>query len=149
MKTKTCSLLTHFGVSTLIVLLAGCYRVEYSDELTEQAEITEVVYTPSLHGSGVGMGMTAGGSLVVTNNSVSIPEVHAVVFECQHGKFIIKRKDMWEKAKIGMKVLIHYKEVFHVTDKSRELVKYNFLDFTEVTVNAAAELAAKGLKNGQ
>ena len=131
MRNKAASPLKRFCVSALIVLLAGCYKVERSEELTEQAEITEVVYTPSQHGIGTGAGMSMKGNMVVTTSSVSIPEVHAVVFKCPHGKFIVKRKDVWEKAKVSMKVVVHYKEVFHVTDTNRELVKYDFLYFTE------------------
>jgi len=131
MKTKTSSLLAYFGIFAMIVSLSGCFKVEYSDELTERAEITEVVYTPSQHGTGTGIGMSMKGTMVVTTTSVNIPEVFAVVFKCQHGKFIVSRREIWEKSKVGMKVVVHYKEKYHVIDNRRELVKYEFLDFTE------------------
>jgi len=118
------------GLSLLAAWLGGCAKTEYSAELTEPAEIMEVVYTPSQHGSGSGMGMTTNGTVVMTVNNVNIPEVFAVVFKCEHGKFIIKRRDIWDKAKIGMKVVVHYREVYRVTDKARTLVRYDFMDFT-------------------
>lgn len=121
---------TLIGLSLLTVMLGGCAKTEYSAELTEPAEIMEVVYTPSQHGSGTGMGMSMKGTMVMTVNNVNIPEVFAVVFKCEHGKFIIQRRDIWEKAKIGMKVTVHYREVYRVTDKARSLVKYDFIDFT-------------------
>lgn len=113
----------------VLIMLAGCYKIEKSPVLTEEAEITEVVYTPSQHGSGTGFGMTGKGTMVMTTNSVNIPEVFAVVFKCKHGKFIIKRKDVWQKAVVGMKVSVRYQEVYKITDKGRALVEYDFLSF--------------------
>ena len=126
-KTKTA---LRIGVSALIVLsVLGCIKTEFSQVLTEKAEITEVVYAPSRHGSGGGFGMTTEGDLVMTLDSVDIPAVYAVVFKCEHGKFIINRKDVWEKAKVGMHVTVRYREVYKVSKKERRLVKYNFLGF--------------------
>ena len=135
------------GVSALIVivLLGGRAKTEYSQELTENAEITEVVYTPSQHGSGVSPGISSKGTMVMSFTSINIPEVFAVVFKCGHGKFIIKRKDVWEKAKIGMHVTVRYREVYRVSGKERRLVKYDFLGFdTNDAANRPANIEPTG-----
>lgn len=110
-------------------LLGGCGETEYSAELTEKAEIVEVVYTPAQHGSAIGPTFSTSGNVGVAITSVDIPEVYAVVFQCEHGKFIIKRKDVWERAKTGAKVTVRYREEYWVTEKERRLVKYDFLGF--------------------
>lgn len=118
-----------FSVFALTVLLGGCMKTEFSQELTEKAEIVEVVYTPSQHGSGISPGFSTKGTMVTSFTSIDIPEVFAVVFQCEHGKFIVKRKDVWEKAKIGMQVTVRYREAYKVSGKERRLVEYDFLGF--------------------
>ena len=127
----------------LVALVAtGCERTktENSEGLTEPATLIDLVYMPSRHGSGVGptFGMTSGGdaSIGIAITSVDIPERYAVVFRCQHGKFIIqsaKAKELWQRLKLNQEVTVSYKEVYRTVydDKkvvSRVLVKYDFLD---------------------
>ena len=134
------------GISTI-----GCREIkkEYSDVLHEDGKVADVVYTPSRHGSGVSPqindllsddGPTFG--IQVTN--IDIPEVYAVVFKCQHGKFIIegttkRYRDLWEKLSEDQEVDITfrelYKSVYEDIDKdgqrdlvSRTLIKYDFID---------------------
>lgn len=124
--------------SIFAVLVAGCAKTEYSEERTELAEITEVVYTPSQHGFGTGVGMSMKGNPVVTTNNITVPETFAVVFKCEHGKFIVQRKDAWAKAVVGARVMVRYREVYEVTDEARTLVKYDFIDFSQITSNQGA-----------
>jgi hypothetical protein len=123
---------TLFAICAALVL-AGCYKTEYSETLTEQAAVLDVIYQPSQHGGGMGVGMSMSGNMVVTSNSVDIPAKYAVVFECQHGKFIIegtgeKHKALWQRLKAGQRVTVTYREQWRVDDKTRTLVKYDFLD---------------------
>jgi len=111
-------------VLCLALALTGCIgRYENGPELTERVVVTEVVYTPATHGSGVGM--STGGNAVFT--SVSTEPVYAVVFQCDHGKFIVKRRDVWEQCVVGDTLVCHYREQFWVTETERKLVDYDFL----------------------
>ena len=141
--------------SLILVGLSGCVEThqEASEILHEEATIVEVVYTPSRHDTSVGltgvkmgsigmdyggnMGVRIGGDLQV--NSVKVPEKFAVVFRCKHGKFIIQRKEIYEKFKLctGSGVDVTYLEIYDTTYgkkngkrevMKRVLVDYDFLD---------------------
>lgn len=133
----------HTTVLMAMLTLIGCEetRQEESPTLFEDAVVTEVVYSPSRHGSGVGptLDLTGSGGIGIAITSVDIPEKFAVVFQCQHGKFIVERKELWERLKEGQKVTIAYKELYVSVydDKnkdgqkelvSKKLVKLDFLD---------------------
>lgn len=128
------------ALSIIMAHIAGCQRIvtEYSEKKTEPAVVEDVIFTPSLHGSGVGPTFTGEGDVGITFTSVNIPEKYAVVFRCQHGKFVIqgtgeKYKKLWEHLVRNQEVTVHYKEIYRVTydgDEvlSRELIDYDFLD---------------------
>lgn len=74
-----------------------------------------------------------------TNSTTSVitQDQFAVVFECQHGKFVIESlgkesvaHKLWMKLKEGSAVTIRYKEVFRVVPATneRKLSKYDFID---------------------
>jgi hypothetical protein len=141
-----------------ILMLTACQEVkrECSNTLHEDAVIVGVVYTPSRHDSQVGLtaiktgptGIDYGGNLGIRVNgglqisSVEVPEQFAVVFSCQHGQFIITRKEVYEKLKDhkGRTVDVAYREIYRTTYErkkdgekqvvARELVGYDFLDAT-------------------
>ena len=143
-------------VCCLAILLVGCkdVRREFSETLHEEAVIENVVYTPSKHesrvepsigGSGaIGFGPSGivirmGKSIQITN--VTVPEKFALGFRCQHGQFIISRKEVYEKFKDhkGNMVDVTYHEVYKTTYDTkdgekqvvaRELTDYNFLNAT-------------------
>src|SRR3989344_176073 len=144
-------------VCGLTFFLAACQEVkqEFSDTLHEDAAIVEAVYTPSRHDSQVGLtaiktgpmgidyggnfGIRVGGGLQIS--SVTVPKKFAVVFKCQHGQFIISRKEVYEKFKDhkDKTVDVAYREVYRTTYDTkdgqkqvvaRELVDYDFLDAT-------------------
>ncbi len=133
-------------------LASGCKyheeKRELSDILHEEARVVDVVYTPPRHGSGSGIGPTIDFSgnigISITDVDVEIPPAYAVVFECQHGKFISQgtdetHKKLWDKLKEGQRVEVTYRELFDSVyedpDKDdkpdlvkRTLVGYDFLD---------------------
>ena len=144
------------GLFASTLLLAGCeYSVhedKMSAELSESAEVADLVYTPANHGANISptVHMTGEGDLGfgMAFTSVDIPARYAVVFQCQHGKFIIqddqvKAKELWGRLKSGQHVTVRYKEVyreeFQVTadwrDRqqskkltARKLQRYSFID---------------------
>ena len=74
---------------------------------------------------------------VNASNSVKVEDQFAIVFECQHGKFLIedlgkesRAAQLWKKLKEGDQVTIKYKEVYRVVPATDEktLVKYEFVD---------------------
>lgn len=119
-------------------------KEEYSPNLTETATVVDLVYTPRRHGSGDGVGLTTGGDLAFTSTSVTVPERYAVVFQCQHGKFIIENdqeqtKALWNRLKEGQEVTVTYREVYRLTymvkdgqrtPLHRELKDYDFINAT-------------------
>jgi hypothetical protein len=121
-----------FAIALLIVL-CGCTHEERKDK-TEPGKVVDLVYTPSTHGDGVGMDMTGKGGISIV--SVDVQEKYAVVFECQHGKFIVQGdKDSpahaeWQKLHKDEPVIISYQEIFDVDDKTKTAVikGYHFLD---------------------
>lgn len=144
-------------VCGIVLLLIGCQEVkrEFSDTLHEDAVIIETVYTPSRHNSELGLtliktgpiGMDFGGNFGIRLgsglqiSSVTVPEKFAIVFKCQHGQFIITRKEVYEKLKNhkGKAVDVAYREIYRTTYETksgkkqvveRVLVDYNFLAVT-------------------
>jgi len=107
--------------------LAGCKHEELGPTLTEPGVVVDLPYVPSGHGSGMGVSMK--GSAVIS--SVEIPARYAIVFECQHGRFVIEgRPDIWERLHVGQAVTIRYAEVFEVDGESRRVVDLHFIDAT-------------------
>lgn len=72
-----------------------------------------------------------------STSTVTVQDHFAVVFECQHGKFIIESLGkestaglLWKKLKQNDPVDIRYKEVYYVVpaDESRKLRRFEFID---------------------
>ena len=131
-----------------ISLFTACKEVktEISDVLHEDGKVVDLVYSPSNHGTGIGptVDLTGDGGMGIAVTSVDIPEKYAVVFRCQHGKFIIegtdeKYKNLWSRLEENQEVDITYRERYKITyddidnDGKKEpiekrLIKYDFLD---------------------
>lgn len=110
-----------------ITIIIGCrdIRKESSAILYENAIVDGLIYSPSNRGKSME-------NLSLTPTSVSIPERHGVVFKCQHGKFYIESKILWENLSQGDRVVVEYQELFKVEYKdgkeiSRELYDFHFL----------------------
>lgn len=148
----------HLAVVLALAALGelGCQttRTEFSDTLHEDATIVETVFTPAKHDIGLGMkafegpwgesrdlsgnpGVDIGSGLMISSSTV--PEEYAVVFRCRHGKFIIRRKEIYERfhGLDGQTVDVTFREVYRTTydDQdgqkkvvSRVLTKYDFLN---------------------
>lgn len=137
-----------------LMFMTGCMRWadETSAVMTEPAVVDDVVFAPSRHGSDVSPTINMNGKIGFAITSVNVPEKYAVVFRCQHGKFIVEGTDaqhkrLWEKMVEGQSVTVSYREKYRVTyedDKEieRVLTGYNFLDAVRIEVEgdvAAAE----------
>lgn len=139
------------------VVLYGCKEVvrESSEVLHENAFVVETIYTPSRHNLELGitalkagpvgmdlsgdLGIGIGGGLQIS--STTIPEKFATVFKCKHGKFIVSRREVYEKFKgqDGKEVDVAYREIYKTTYDTvdgqkkvidRTLVDYHFIDAT-------------------
>lgn len=114
----------------LSVALAAC--TEYGPELTEQGRVDQTVYAPRSHSSGTSVGMDGKVGFV----SVSTPEQYAVVFQCEHGKFVLEgtqnAERMWRSLSEGDSVTIVYREGFRGDGDERRLVDYDFIDARKV-----------------
>ena len=136
--------------------LMGCDRTRDYEERTtsatlhEDARVVQTIYAPSRHGTGsdVSPGITTSGDISFTfvDVKVDLPEKYAVVFQCQHGKFIVegtdkKYKNLQEKLNENDIVDVTYTEQYvdtirHQKDTKkgddrvivRRLVGYDFLD---------------------
>ena len=108
---------------------------ETSDTLYEDAIVYAKVDPPSRHGSGAGpsIDITDEGILGVALVNVDIPKKYAIVFKCEHGKFMVwgtgsKHKELWERFNEGDSVTVSYKEIYRSTykdtdgDGKRELI---------------------------
>ena len=121
------------------------HETETSPVLHEEARVAQTIYVPESrgHGSSSGWNFGEGGGYTVSSASIHTPAKYAVVFECQHGKFIIegesqRYKTLWEKLKDNQIVDVEYKEVGEVKCEykgnnnrnvlERKIVKYDFLD---------------------
>ncbi|MDO8572954.1 MAG: hypothetical protein Q7S11_04305 [bacterium] len=129
-----------FYVITVLLALTACKttKTEYSPNLTEKARVVDLIYTPAVHGSGVGPTVSTNGSFGLAFVDVDTIQKYAVVFECPHGKFIVennqrKTKELWQKLKKDQEVTVTYREIYRATyeDDSlleRRLKKYDFID---------------------
>jgi len=118
------------------LLLGGCGpTVQFSEELTEPGEVYDTAFIPKGHGSDTAVGFSTNGDLTVTPIDIDIPERFAMIFKCQHGKFVVdseKARDLYQRLERGDKVIIHYRTVFHVINNKRQAVDLDFLDAVKV-----------------
>lgn len=116
-------------------LLVGCNwpKRENGPALTEQGEIYDTLFVPSGHGRqmATGFNLGKGGGVTIAPINVTIPERYAIVFKCQHGKFVIdgdQGKELYERFSKGEQVTIFYNEVFRITKESTNMVDLHFID---------------------
>lgn len=114
-------------------ILAGCREIKNGPELTEPAEIYDTCFTPAGHGqTSGGYGMTMKGKLAYHfPQSISIPAVYAVVFKCQHGKFVIdgeRGKALYERFSKGDQVTVKYCDKIEVDDGVERAIGLHFID---------------------
>ncbi len=126
----TCLMILMIGLSVF-----GCKRTvtECSDILKEAVLVRDLVYVPAVHGSGTGptVGITGGGDLSVgmAFTNISTKEEFAIVFECQHGGFIIKREDLWKKLHEKSSYTCLYREICQTTYDGNQLLQRTLVDY--------------------
>jgi hypothetical protein len=102
--------------------------------MSENGRVVQTIFTPGSHSTSTGF--ITNGDLVILNNTV--PEQYNVVFECQHGKFVLQgylgsnAHRMWGNLKEGEEVTITYREMFYDSKRAgvntRTVVYYDFID---------------------
>lgn len=115
------------------LVLSGCRELKHGPELTEPAEIYDTCFTPAGHGqTSGGYGMTMKGKLAYQfPQSINIPATYAVVFKCQHGKFVIdgERGEMlYKRFSKGDAVTVKYCDVIEVYDGMERAIDLHFID---------------------
>lgn len=128
---------TALAVASVALFTGCCSKTEYGVNLTEPAEVYDTCFVPKGHGSDVAVGYsTAGkGEVIITPIDVNIPERYAVVFKCQHGKFVIdgeRGEACYKKLENGDHVTVTYCEKFEVTKNTTNCIGLHFIDATKV-----------------
>ena len=148
-----------------LAFLAGCgdeVKEEFSPVLQEEAQVVDLVHTPSRHDSSVMIIQVAtanGNGGVTINNMVvpivnDVPEKYGLVFRCPHGKFITEstgepHKSLYNNLTTGQKVNVTYHEIYRSTYKDtnndgkkelveKHLVKYDFRNAEPITSQPSA-----------
>lgn len=116
------------------VFLTACDKFDYGHELTESAVVEDLVFAPSQHGSGSGFALDGKGRVGPAFTSIDIPQKYAVVFHCQHGKFVIqgegeRYQKLWSSFSRGDAATIRHREQYRLNHKdgTRTLVRYDFI----------------------
>ena len=132
-----------FGIPVALVVIVGILATAASPDyvsgpvLTEAGTVYDTCYIPKGHGSDVAVGNTFADGKVgisVTPIDVTIPARHAVVFQCQHGKFVVdgqRGAELYSCLDRGDKVMITYCEVFEVAKGKTNAVNLRFLGATK------------------
>lgn len=120
-------------IPVLLVLLSGCVERHNGPELSEPGEVYDTCFVPKGHGHDVAVGYNAGkrGGVTITPVNINIPARFAVVFKCQHGKFVIdgpRGERLYKKLSKGDRVVIRYCEVLEVKDGITTPVELHFID---------------------
>lgn len=123
-------ILIGLAISATVISCGGCRQIEFGPELTEPATVVDTCYVPAGHGSGMGIGNSSNGDAVATVTSVDIPARYAIVFRCQHGKFVIedeRAEALYRLIDRGDEVVVRYVEKFEVVGKERRIIGLRFL----------------------
>jgi hypothetical protein len=122
-----------------VLVVIGCEteKEELSNVMTESAIVADTIFMPSQHGSGSGTTYSmSSGHIGISSVDVDIPEKYAIVFECEHGKFVIERmpdaREMWKNLRKGQSVKVYYQEKFRrIYEKDKQikssLIGYHFI----------------------
>lgn len=130
-------------VSSALLVLVGCVERKNGPELTELGEVYDTCFVPSGHGSqtAVGFNTGKGGGMTITPINVTIPERFAIVFKCQHGKFVIdgeRGKALYRKLSKGDRVTIRYCEELEIDGGQTNAVDLHFIDADVSSTNRVA-----------
>lgn len=112
--------------ASALVALVACDKVE-EEPFEECATVLQTVYAPSQHGTSTGVDTNGD----VSFSNVDIPSVWGVVFECDHGKFVVQGSSshyekLWHDMKEGARVRLYSNSQFRVRDDRRTFVGFDF-----------------------
>ena len=132
MKKNVCRIVALVAVVSVPLLVLGCVERKNGPELTEQGEVYDTCFVPFGHGSttAVGYNTGKGGGVTITPINMIIPERFAIVFRCQHGKFVIdgdRGRELYKKLSKGDLVTIRYCEELEVDEGQTNAVDLHFL----------------------
>lgn len=100
--------------------------------MEEPATVKALVYQPRNHSSDLAVGFSGSGNLTFTPVDVNFPEKWAVVFKCQHGSFVIERRDLFERLDEGQDVVVIYDEIWTVyKEQPPRFRDYDFIDVAQ------------------
>jgi len=151
-------------IFSLFLMSCVSYKKEFSELLYEKAIVYELIATPISHETGIdfklvdlgggfsigtnGLNIDLGSGLTISDNGLGVgigngmqisdhkvPAKFSVIFKCQHGKFIVNGKEIYEKLKncLNDTVTVEYKEKYkvkynHDVIAERTLIDYDFID---------------------
>lgn len=102
------------ALTILSVALYGCLpETKMGEQLKEDGEVYDTCFIPKGHGSDTAIGFNTSGDISVTPINIDIPARYAIVFKCQHGKFVIdgdRGEALYKKLSKGDIVKIKYCE---------------------------------------
>lgn len=102
------------GYTMLAVVLFFSSCTHKSELKHENGIVVEKQFSPEFNGSGMGVGMSSSGKMVVTSNNVHKSEQFMLVFKCEHNTvFTIDRKDLYTNLEKGDTVDIQYYELLN------------------------------------
>jgi hypothetical protein len=111
-------------------ICVGCRKESYGPELQESGEVYDLCFVPKGHGSDTAVGFNSEGHVTVTPIDIKIPPRFAVVFKCQHGKFVVdgeRGQSLYNQLNKGDAVTIRYCEVLESNDGKTNAVDLRFI----------------------
>jgi hypothetical protein len=114
--------------------LCSCVQYQDGPVKTESGIVYDTCYVPSGHGSDIAVGITGNGQVSITPIDLNIPARWAVVFQCEHGKFVIdgaRGEHCYQRLQRGDKVTIKYCDRFAVSSGKTNAVGMHFIDATK------------------
>lgn len=113
-------------------LLFSCHKLEHSEEMYEEGEVTYMHYTPSR----TDMCPTINSDGDLELDYETIPEKYEIGFSCEHGGFKLsnhRSKELFYNFRVGDEVIITYREIEKVIEKDGKEVERHFYDWDFVT----------------
>lgn len=120
----------------LLLLTAGCPKDVLGPTQSEPAEVYDTCFVPSGHGQTSGAwGYGHDGGVYTPPQDITIPATYAVVFKCQHGKFVIdgpRGEVLYKKLEKGDSVIVTYCEELTVDNGVTNHTGLHFIDANRV-----------------
>lgn len=116
--------------------LAGCYKTEYSEPLSEKGKVLDMFMTPEQVIHNNYSSTDEDGYVHYHSYTNRVPAKYSVIYQCQHGvRFVITgddalHRELYQRMARDANVTISYREVYHIDNKTGEktLADYDFLN---------------------